>query len=35
MPAFHFELIAPERLIFAGEVEAVVVPGTEGEFTVL
>jgi F-type H+-transporting ATPase subunit epsilon len=33
--AFHFELVAPERLIFAGEVEAVVVPGTEGEFTVL
>ncbi len=35
MAAFHFELVAPERLIFAGEVEAVVVPGTEGEFTVL
>lgn len=36
MPApFPFELVAPEKLIFAGEVEAVVVPGTEGEFTVL
>ncbi len=35
MASFHFELVAPERLIFAGEVEAVVVPGTEGEFTVL
>jgi F-type H+-transporting ATPase subunit epsilon len=35
MPSFPFELVAPERLIFAGEVEAVVVPGTEGEFTVL
>jgi F-type H+-transporting ATPase subunit epsilon len=35
MAAFHFELVAPERLIFAGDVEAVVVPGTEGEFTVL
>jgi F-type H+-transporting ATPase subunit epsilon len=35
MAAFHFELVAPERLVFAGEVEAVVVPGTEGEFTVL
>ncbi|MFZ1960909.1 MAG: F0F1 ATP synthase subunit epsilon [Methylovirgula sp.] len=34
-PPFPFELVAPERLIFAGEVEAVVVPGTEGEFTVL
>jgi F-type H+-transporting ATPase subunit epsilon len=35
MPSFPFELVAPEKLIFAGEVEAVVVPGTEGEFTVL
>jgi F-type H+-transporting ATPase subunit epsilon len=35
MAAFHLELVAPERLVFAGEVEAVVVPGTEGEFTVL
>jgi F-type H+-transporting ATPase subunit epsilon len=35
MPAFHFELVSPERLVFAGEVEAVVVSGTEGEFTVL
>jgi F-type H+-transporting ATPase subunit epsilon len=34
-PPFPFELVAPERLIFSGEVEAVVVPGTEGEFTVL
>jgi F-type H+-transporting ATPase subunit epsilon len=35
MPAFHFELVSPEKLIFTGDVEAVVVPGTEGEFTVL
>jgi F-type H+-transporting ATPase subunit epsilon len=35
MPAFHFELVSPEKLVFSGEVEAVVVPGTEGEFTVL
>lgn len=34
-PPFPFELVAPEKLIFAGEVEAVVAPGTEGEFTVL
>ncbi len=34
-PLFPFELVAPEKLIFAGEVEAVVVPGAEGEFTVL
>ena len=35
MPAFHFELVSPEKLVFSGEVESVVVPGTEGEFTVL
>jgi F-type H+-transporting ATPase subunit epsilon len=35
MASFHFELVAPEKLIFSGEVESVVVPGTEGEFTVL
>ncbi len=35
MPAFHFDLVSPEKLVFSGEVEAVVVPGTEGEFTVL
>lgn len=35
MPAFHFELVAPERLVFSGDVESVVVPGAEGEFTVL
>lgn len=35
MAAFHFELVSPERLLFAGEVEAVVVPGSEGEFTVM
>ncbi len=36
MPApFPFELVSPEKLVFTGEVEAVVVPGMEGEFTVL
>ena len=35
MAAFNFELVSPERLLFAGDVESVVVPGTEGEFTVL
>jgi F-type H+-transporting ATPase subunit epsilon len=35
MPSFPFELVSPEKLLFTGEVEAVVVPGTEGEFTVL
>ncbi len=32
---FHFEIVSPERLLFAGEVEQVIVPGTEGEFTVM
>jgi F-type H+-transporting ATPase subunit epsilon len=27
--------VSPERLLFAGDVESVVVPGAEGEFTVL
>ena len=35
MAAFTFELVSPEQLMFAGDVESVVVPGTEGEFTVL
>ena len=35
MAAFHLEIVSPEKLVFSGEVEAVVVPGTEGEFTVL
>ena len=35
MAAFHFELVSPEKLLFSGEVESVVVPGTEGAFTVL
>ena len=32
---FSFELVSPERLLFSEQVLAVVVPGTEGEFTVL
>ena len=35
MASFAFELVSPERLLFAGDDESVVVPGTEGEFTVL
>lgn len=31
----QFELVAPERLIFSGDVEMVVVPGIEGDFGVL
>jgi F-type H+-transporting ATPase subunit epsilon len=32
---FTFELVTPERLVFAGEAEQVVVPGSEGDFAVL
>jgi len=35
MAAFSFELVSPEKLLFSGEVDAVVAPGVEGEFTVL
>jgi F-type H+-transporting ATPase subunit epsilon len=35
MPTFHFELASPEKLVFSGEVEHVVVPGSEGELGVL
>jgi F-type H+-transporting ATPase subunit epsilon len=35
MATFHFELTSPEKLVFSGEVEHVVVPGSEGEFGVL
>jgi F-type H+-transporting ATPase subunit epsilon len=34
MATFRFELVSPERLIFAGEVSQVDVPGEEGEFGV-
>ena len=33
--AFQFELVSPEKLLFSGDVDAVIAPGTEGEFTVL
>jgi F-type H+-transporting ATPase subunit epsilon len=35
MAAFHFELVSPEKLLFSGEVESVVAPGVDGQFTVL
>jgi F-type H+-transporting ATPase subunit epsilon len=35
MTTLHFELVAPERVLFSGEVEAVMLPGTEGDMTVL
>jgi len=33
--AFTFELVSPERLLFAGDVTSVLVPGMEGDFMVL
>jgi F-type H+-transporting ATPase subunit epsilon len=33
--ALHFELVSPEKLVFAGEVQQVDVPGAEGDFGVL
>ncbi len=33
--ALHFELVSPERLLLSDEVAQVVIPGTEGEMTVL
>ncbi|QPC88507.1 F0F1 ATP synthase subunit epsilon [Mesorhizobium sp. NBSH29] len=35
MTAFKFELVSPERLLVSEEVEAVVIPGSEGEMTVM
>jgi|SRR3954451_13984020 F-type H+-transporting ATPase subunit epsilon len=35
MAELRFELVAPERLLFSGAVAQVVLPGLEGEFTVL
>lgn len=31
----HFDLVSPERRLFAGNVDQVVVPGAEGDFAVL
>ncbi len=33
--AFKFELVSPERLLVSQEVESVVIPGSEGEMTVM
>jgi F-type H+-transporting ATPase subunit epsilon len=35
MTAFHFELVSPEKLLFSGDVDSVVAPGSDGQFTVL
>ena len=33
--AFKFELVSPAKLLVSGQVEQVIVPGSEGEMTVL
>lgn len=33
--AYKFELVSPERLLVSEEVESVVIPGSEGEMTVM
>ena len=35
MATFNFELVSPERVLFSGQVDAVILPATEGEMTVL
>lgn len=35
MATLHFELVAPERVLFSGEVDSVLLPGSEGDMTVL
>ena len=35
MASFHFELVSPDKLLFNGQAEDVLVPGTEGDFLVL
>lgn len=32
---FKFELVSPERLLMSADVDQVVVPGSEGDFTML
>jgi F-type H+-transporting ATPase subunit epsilon len=35
MASFHFELVSPDKLMFSGRAESVLVPGSEGDFVVL
>jgi F-type H+-transporting ATPase subunit epsilon len=35
MATFHFDLVAPEKLLFSSDVTQVDVPGAEGDFGVL
>jgi len=35
MATFHFDFVGPERTLYSGEVNAVQLPGIEGEMTVM
>jgi F-type H+-transporting ATPase subunit epsilon len=35
MTTFHFELVSPARLLFEGAVDSVVIPGVEGDMTIM
>ncbi len=35
MAAFHFELVSPDKVLFNGPAQSVLVPGNEGDFLVL
>jgi F-type H+-transporting ATPase subunit epsilon len=35
MAMFHFNLVAPDKLLFSGEVDQVDIPGMDGDFGVL
>jgi F-type H+-transporting ATPase subunit epsilon len=35
MATFHFELVSPDRSLFNGPAQSVLVPGSEGDFLVL
>jgi F-type H+-transporting ATPase subunit epsilon len=35
MTKLHISLVTPERELYAGDVDQVIAPGTEGEFGVL
>jgi F-type H+-transporting ATPase subunit epsilon len=35
VPKLHFSLVAPERELYAGEVDQVDAPGADGDFGVL
>ncbi len=35
MATFHFELVSPDKVLFNGPAQAVLVPGAEGDFQVL